>query len=30
MSDHGDQKDILGRTYEYCLSKFAGEESKNA
>ena len=23
MVEHGDSKDILGRTYEYCLSKFA-------
>ena len=23
MKEHGDSKDILGRTYEYCLSKFA-------
>ncbi|MDR3291996.1 MAG: type I restriction-modification system subunit M [Methanobrevibacter sp.] len=30
MSDHGDQKDILGRAYEYCLSKFAEKEGKNA
>ena len=30
MSDHGDKKDILGRTYEYCLSKFAENEGKKA
>ena len=30
MADHGDKKDILGRTYEYCLSKFAASEGKNA
>lgn len=29
MVDKGD-KDILGRTYEYCLSKFAEAEGKNA
>ena len=23
MHEHGDSKDILGRAYEYCLSKFA-------
>lgn len=22
MIEHGDSKDILGRAYEYCLSKF--------
>ena len=26
MKEHGDTKDILGRTYEYCLSKFAEAE----
>lgn len=26
MKEHGDSKDILGRTYEYCLSKFAEAE----
>ena len=26
----GDSKDILGRTYEYCLSKFAEQEGKLA
>ncbi|MGL6298400.1 MAG: type I restriction-modification system subunit M [Methanobacteriaceae archaeon] len=30
MADHGDNKDILGRTYEYCLSKFAENEGKKA
>jgi type I restriction enzyme M protein len=30
MSNHGDKKDILGRTYEYCLSKFAENEGKKA
>lgn len=30
MAEHGDQKDILGRTYEYCLGKFAEKEGKNA
>ncbi len=30
MHKHGDQKDILGRTYEYCLSKFAAAEGKLA
>jgi len=30
MADHGDRKDILGRTYEYCLSKFAEQEGKLA
>lgn len=30
MIDHGDEKDILGRTYEYCLSKFAEQEGKRA
>ena len=30
MADHGDQKDILGRAYEYCLSKFAEQEGKLA
>lgn len=23
MTEHEDEKDILGRTYEYCLSMFA-------
>ena len=30
MHRHGDSKDILGRTYEYCLSKFAEAEGKLA
>ena len=30
MNEHGDEKDILGRTYEYCLSKFAEQEGKLA
>lgn len=30
MKEHGDSKDILGRTYEYCLSKFAEQEGKLA
>lgn len=30
MAEHGDKKDILGRTYEYCLGKFAEQEGKNA
>lgn len=30
MADHGDHKDILGRTYEYCLSMFAQQEGKLA
>lgn len=30
MTEHGDSKDILGRTYEYCLSKFAEQEGKLA
>lgn len=28
MIDQGDEKDILGRTYEYCLSRFAEQEGK--
>lgn len=28
MIDHGSEKDILGRTYEYCLSMFAEQEGK--
>lgn len=28
MSEHGNEKDILGRTYEYCLSMFAEQEGK--
>ena len=30
MSSHGDKQDILGRTYEYCLSMFAEAEGRNA
>lgn len=30
MVDHSDEKDVLGRTYEYCLSQFAAQEGKNA
>lgn len=30
MKEHGDTKDILGRTYEYTLSKFAEQEGRNA
>ncbi len=30
MAQHGNSKDILGRTYEYCLSKFAEQEGKLA
>ena len=30
MSSHGDKQDILGRTYEYCLSMFAETEGKKA
>ena len=30
MIDHGKDKDILGRTYEYCLAKFAEKEGKRA
>lgn len=30
MAEHGDKKDILGRTYEYCLSMFAETEGKKA
>lgn len=28
MVEHGSEKDILGRTYEYCLSMFAEQEGK--
>lgn len=28
MHEHGDSKDILGRAYEYCLSKFAEAEGE--
>jgi type I restriction enzyme M protein len=30
MKEHGDSKDILGRTYEYCLKNFAEQEGKQA
>ncbi|MEI6519891.1 MAG: class I SAM-dependent DNA methyltransferase [bacterium] len=30
MIEHGNTKDILGRAYEYCLSKFAEQEGKLA
>ena len=30
MLEHGAEKDILGRTYEYCLAKFAEQEGKLA
>ena len=30
MHESGDEKDLLGRTYEYCLQKFASMEGKNA
>ena len=30
MHTAGDEKDILGRVYEYCLQKFASQEGKNA
>lgn len=30
MIEHGSENDILGRTYEYCLSKFAEQEGKLA
>jgi type I restriction enzyme M protein len=30
MVEHGADKDILGRTYEYCLSKFAEQEGRRA
>ena len=28
MVEHGTEKDILGRTYEYCLQQFASQEGK--
>ena len=28
MKEHGDSRDILGRTYEYCLGMFAEQEGK--
>lgn len=30
MHSDNDEKDLLGRTYEYCLQKFASQEGKNA
>ena len=30
MADGTDEKDLLGRTYEYCLRNFAAQEGKNA
>lgn len=30
MTEGTDEKDLLGRTYEYCLRKFAEQEGKNA
>ena len=30
MTEGSDEKDILGRTYEYCLTRFAEQEGKNA
>jgi len=30
MIEHGADKDILGRTYEYCLAQFADQEGKRA
>jgi len=30
MVEHGESKDVLGRTYEYCLGKFAEQEGKLA
>ena len=30
MIEHGTEKDILGRTYEYCLAKFAEQEGRRA
>lgn len=30
MLEHGDTKDVLGRAYEYCLSRFAEQEGKLA
>ena len=30
MIEHGTDKDILGRAYEYCLAKFAEQEGKRA
>lgn len=30
LKEHGDSKDILGRTYEYAIAQFASLEGKNA
>lgn len=30
MARHGQEKDLLGRVYEYCLSQFASQEGKKA
>jgi len=30
MAEHGDRKDILGQTYQYCLRQFAEQEGKRA
>ena len=30
MTEKGNEQDILGRTYEYCLAKFAEKEGKDA
>ena len=30
LTDGVDEKDLLGRTYEYCLKNFAAQEGKNA
>ena len=30
VAKHGNTKDILGRTYEYCLARFAEQEGKRA
>lgn len=30
MIEHGEEKDILGLTYEYCLARFAEREGKRA
>lgn len=30
LKEHGNSKDILGRTYEYALAQFASQEGKNA
>lgn len=30
LTDHKDKKDVLGRTYEYCLAMFAEQEGRRA